>query len=117
MKRLVSFFAVLLVALVFVVGLCALSGCDEGTGRALTVDPSTVTLRGTTNTVMLMVTTNSLRDLSLPITWRVTNQALGSVVASEGPTAQYSRTSLRGLNVVVARDQYGAEGFATISQQ
>jgi hypothetical protein len=123
MKRVGFVCAVLVFAVAMVVGLCALSGCDEGTGRALTVTPETVRLAGATtnaaptNTVMLAVETNSLRSLSLPITWKVTNPALGSVVANDGATAQYSRTPARGINVVTASDQYGAEGFCTVNQE
>ena len=123
MKRVAFVSAVWVGVVLTVAGLCVLSGCKEGTGRALTVEPDTVTLTGAVsnaapvNTVMLAVNTNSLRELSLPITWEVTNPALGSVVANDGATASYSRTPLRGINVVTARDQYGAEGFCSVHQE
>jgi len=108
--------AIVLVAGVLA-GLLVSSGCDEGTGRSLTVEPATVTLGGTTNAVIFAVATNSLRELSLPIVWEVANPALGNIAVSEGASARYVGTTLRGINVVTARDQYGAEGFATINHE
>jgi len=106
-------------------------GCETGDGTAaLLVTPGTVYLSGTTNTVTLTVggaatTTNGatlatdggLRDLSLPLEWRVTNPALGTILESSGRIAVYARYAENGINTVIVKDQYDAEGFATIHQR
>jgi len=117
MKRPFSGLAAVVLVAGVLAGLLVWSGCDEGTGRSLTVEPATVTLGGTTNAVIFAVASNSLRELSLPIVWEVANPALGNIAVSEGASARYVGTALRGINVVTARDQYGAEGFATVNQQ
>lgn len=100
-----------------VVGLMV-SGCEETTGRALTISPANPpTLVGTSNSVVFTVQTNSLDSLSLPIQWRVSNPGLGSINAVGGLSAIYYRTGGGGDNIIIARDQYGAEGIATVHQR
>ncbi len=94
-----------------------LSGCEETTGRALTVTPTTASLTGTSNSVVFAVSTNSLRDLSLPLEWRVTNPGLGSINSVGGMSAIYQPSGAAGDNIIIVRDQYGAEGMATVNQQ
>jgi len=101
-----------------------LAGCDEGDGTAsLRVSPASTILSGSSNTVILAVVgsvtneSSGLRALSLPIEWRVTNPALGQILESSGTIAVYVRSPENGINTVVARDQYEAEGFATIHQR
>jgi len=115
------------------VGMCALAaafgllfaGCEDGSGTvALLLTPSSTTLSGRTNTVTFTVGggTNStadsgLRALSLPLEWWVDNPALGRIIAAGGTQATYTRTSQGGINVVRVRDQYDAEGYATVHQR
>ena len=114
--------------------LIALVGCDstDEAHDSLTVSPSAATLQNvndvvtltvgpslggtTTNVVSAVSTTGGLRDLSLPLTWSVVNPDLGQIVAASGRQAVYARTALPGINVVTVRDQYNAEGIATITQ-
>jgi hypothetical protein len=117
-----------LAAVVFA-GVCGMLmvGCETGDSTvALTVTPSQVTLTSTNSTVWFTVgntttgtntvTTSDLRDLSLPIEWRVSNPGLGVIVATDGRSAIYTRTPAGGVNIVTAKDQYGAEGLATVTQ-
>lgn len=103
-----------------------LVGCETGGASAsLTVDPSSVDLTGAatnsaTFTFTVVASTNDtvtgLRPLSLPLTWTVSDPSLGSIVTSAGLSAGYVPTSLSGVNVITVRDQYGAEGVATVAQ-
>ena len=100
------------------------SGCETGGGtRGLSVSPSSVnssnrseaitfTVGGDTNTT----TESGLRELSLPLTWRITNPMLGSIAASGGYSCTYVRNSTRGVQTIMVEDQYGAQGSATVDQ-
>lgn len=55
--------------------------------------------------------------LHLPLTWKVTNPALGQIYASSGTSALYVRNAGLGVNRVIVRDQYDNEGYATIEQK
>ena len=94
-----------------------LTGCEEGTSRALSISPSFALLQGGSNTVTFVVTTNTTQALSLPLEWSVVNPALGSIVARAGYGATYAANGNPGDNVIVVRDQYGAEGMATVRKQ
>lgn len=106
------------------------SGCETGDGTtALTVSPTEVTLISDTNSSATVMTatftvgssTNSLsgglRILSLPLEWSVTDPNLGSISAVGGTTAIYIRNNNVGVNTIIVRDQYGAEGVATVNQR
>jgi len=115
----------------FISAILILCGCESGEGTAaLTITPSAVYLSGTTNNVTLYVggtssgtngaavtTSGGLRSLSEPLEWRVTNPALGTILESSGNMAVYARYPANGVNTVIVKDQYDAEGFATIHQQ
>ena len=123
MKRAFVCFGSVVCCLLAVLFVGILVGCEDGSStRALTVSPSEVSLTLSNSTVTFAVeasgsnTTSGLSDLSLPLEWRVANEALGSIVGSEGTVAVYSRTTNSGVNIVTARDQYGAEGMATVNQ-
>ena len=119
-------------------GLLLLTGCEttDDTGAALTVTPSAPTLSGSTGTVRFEVgggqttptptnATNSVIsstaaadvDLSLPLVWSVSQPALGRITWSSGRSAIYTRSGGAGVNIVTVRNQYGAEGIATVTQQ
>ncbi len=96
-----------------VLGLFA-AGCDQGKDiKALTVTPAHVELTQNNETVRFSVT-DGLRDLSFPLTWDLSNRGIGSIVAREGADAEYVRLA-PGVNIVMVRDQYGAEGYATVT--
>lgn len=95
-------------------------GCEtDGDTVALVVTPSYVdlTTSGTNQTqTQTFTVTDGLRELSLPLEWRVSNPALGSIAEAGGTTASYITTGLPGDNSIIVEDQYGAEGVATIRQ-
>jgi hypothetical protein len=93
-----------------------MAGCDEADGtRPLTVTPGFVDLsQSTTNQTLTFTVTDGLRELSLPLEWSVSNPELGSIGASGGTTASYRSTGKKGDNTVFVRDQYDAEGVATV---
>jgi len=118
MKNVVSFACAVAFCVSIVISGFVLSGCEEAKGLSgLTIDPAATTLTREQTTVELTVTggiTN--RALALPLTWTVTDTALGRITHSGGLSAIYERTDHDGNNTVVARDQYENEGFATVLQ-
>lgn len=95
------------------------TGCETAEGlEGVNVTPSHVTLPEATNTVTftVVVTSNSTKQFTLPLTWSVTDPSLGTIVQSSGYTALYERTDKNGQNTVVVRDPYGSEGYAIVEQ-
>ncbi len=123
MKRSVAF------SLIFAIAACVLggflSGCETGGDTTgLTVTPSaynttnkseavTFTVAADTNTA----TESGLRELSLPLEWRVSNPLLGFISAQSGYSCTYVRNRANGIQTISVTDQYGAEGHATVDQQ
>ena len=104
---------------VLAAGLClAFTGCEEEGTVALTVEPSFVDISSTSSNIMQTFTvTAGLRDLSLPLEWSVSNSGLGDMASQGGNSASYVRTTgAHGDNSITVRDQYGAEGVATVRQ-
>lgn len=98
------------------IGLLLAVGCEEAGGLGtITVTPKTVTMRGTYNTEIFTASTDGA--LSLPLTWSVSDATLGSIVSSSGSNAVYRRTARVGSNVIIVKDQYNSEGYASVSQQ
>ena len=94
-----------------------MSGCENGDDTSgLVITPDTAELTLTNNAVLLTVATNSLRPLSLPLTWSVNNPALGNIQGQGGASAVYTRTPVDGSNVVTVEDQYGSRGIAVMNQ-
>lgn len=99
-----------------------LTGCEEAKGaHALTVTPSYIDLRvgmvTNTTSTQTFVVTNGLRELSLPLEWSVSNPELGSINHRGGNSASYiTYTGKSGDNTIFVKDQYDAEGVATIRQ-
>ena len=109
------------VSLCLALGLCFrfFVGCEAAKGLdGLTVNPSSVILTPGTNAVVFTVTLNTTNtlSLSLPLVWSVSNSSLGSIAGGSGFSAVYSATANLGQNIITARDQYGNEGFATVTQ-
>jgi hypothetical protein len=110
---------VLVVAAAAVVGLLIVGCEDGGAANLVNVSPAEVYMSAGTQVFTVADTTNSvsgLRSLSLPIEWSVSNPGLGSIIATDADSAVYSRTASAGVNIIIARDQYDAEGIATVIQ-
>lgn len=106
-------------AVVVAVASSLLAGCEEGKGtHALVVTPAYVDLTtSASNITQTFSVTGGLRELSLPLTWSVADQSLGRIGASGGVSASYfANTNLHGVNTIIVKDQYDAEGIATIKQ-
>lgn len=110
MKKVIWYFSSVALVLIIAISAVVPAGCETGSGAALTVS--------TSDNVTFTVDTNSVTkgDLALPLEWRVSNPALGTITSSSGYSAVYSRTSQSGVNVIIVEDQYGAEGMATVNQ-
>ncbi len=91
-------------------------GCDQGDDVAeLKLSPESVVLTSNHETVRFSVA-GGLRDLSMPLSWEVSDPQVGNIIAAEGTDAEYVRLS-HGINIVMVRDQYGAEGYATVNSR
>lgn len=115
-----SFCVCTLLAVVVAVVSSLLAGCEEGKGtHALVVTPSYVDLTTGTasNITQTFSVTGGLRELSLPLTWSVADLSLGKIGAAGGVSASYfANTNLHGVNTIIVKDQYDAEGIATVKQ-
>ena len=95
----------------------AIVGCHQVEGLvALQIDPPYTVLPLGSNSVILTVSGGSSNTLALPIQWEVLNTNLGYIAGASGYSALYVRHAANGDNAIVARDGYGNEGFATVSQ-
>jgi hypothetical protein len=111
--------AVALCGLAGIAGLALLgpAGCERSEDTTvITVRPNPVEITAP-NTAVLLTATGGLRALSLPLTWTVSNPAFGTIdPVYRGESAVYvSGTNSRCVNMVTVVDQYGAEGYATIT--
>ena len=127
MKQTSMMLACVGVLTLLVAGVLLNSGCEEASNtESLTVEPSFADLSGlgvvgsasnSTFTQTFTVDQRSLRELSLPLTWHVSNPALGDISSAGGRSASYSRKKdAHGDNSVLVEDQYGAQGVATVRQ-
>lgn len=96
----------------------SLTGCEEAENvRGIEVVPPYATLHptgGGSNTVQFTALVSG--PLALPLEWRVANPALGTIASSSGSNAVYVAHRQRGDNIIYVRDQYDAEGYATVHQ-
>ena len=108
-----------LVAFLAAAVLVLVPACEDGEGtHSLGVYPSYVELGTGTNHVVFSVSSNDLRSLSMPLTWWVEDGSLGAITTSGGASAVYTARSGRtGVNVVWVKDQYDAQGSATVEQK
>lgn len=93
------------------------AGCEQAEDTAvITIRPNPVEMTSP-NSAVLLTATGGLRSLSLPLTWTVSNTNFGTIdPVYRGDFAVYvSGTSNGVVNTVIVVDQYGAEGFATIT--
>lgn len=138
MKNIPVYLAVVAAAMAVSLGSVFLAGCEDAAGVwPLNVEPSYVDLSALTPVTVTDTNGNStttygsvsngtltqtftvtggLRELSLPLTWRVSDASLGNIAAAGGYSASYTRTDARGDNSVIVEDQYGAQGVATVHQ-
>ena len=101
-------------------GLWVLTGCESASGvDGVGISPAAVTLGGgSTNATSAVVFAAQVKDsLALPLSWRVSNSAVGIIISQSGSNATYKANAVTGENVVTARDQYGYEGSAIVTQQ
>lgn len=92
----------------------AAAGCEESQ-ETLNVEPSSVTLSPSTNSVIFQVTGEATNaTFATPITWTVSNPGLGTIANSSAFSALYVGGDGTGDNIVTARDNLGNEGFATV---
>jgi hypothetical protein len=109
-----------LVGLVVPVLMTALmTGCDEMERTGFQLRPDYVELTPGSNIVSFVafaVTTNSQTGLQLPLTWRVSDPSLGTIMPRQGRDALYVRSGAGGMNTVIAQDLAGNEGYATVKQ-
>lgn len=94
-------------------------GCEQASGtNALTVVPSYVDISSgiASNGTLTFTVTGGLRELSLPLEWSVSNPDLGEINSRGGNSASYVAYSASGNNTIYVRDQYDAEGVATVVQ-
>ncbi|MBT3191635.1 MAG: hypothetical protein HN341_03685 [Verrucomicrobia bacterium] len=117
MKRILSLLSFAGALTFVVVAAMVQVGCEEASGlNGLTITPSRVTLSTNTSVQTFSVTGGITNQLALPLAWGVSSAALGSISASSSSNALYSRTAANGENTVTVRDQYGNEGYATVTQ-
>lgn len=105
-------------------------GCEtiEG-GGGLNVSPAAVTLEasnsvrsvaftvgGTSTDTNGLVNLIGVGELSVPLTWSVSQPSLGHITSVAGLHAVYIGSGGKGVNVVTVEDQYGAQGVATVTQ-
>ena len=116
MQRVRWVFAGLLSGLAVAAAAWIVAGCEVGGGTySLTLTPAKADLTLRNETIAVAVS-GGLRDLSLPIEWRVSRPELGRIsTAFTGSTAVYVGRASEGVNVIVAEDQYGAVGVATVN--
>ncbi len=93
-------------------------GCEKAEGLlGLVLEPGAATLGEEDQTLLITVTGGVTNEsLALPLEWRVSNPALGSIEITGRASAIYRRTGRHGMNTVTARDQYKNEGFCVIEQ-
>lgn len=118
MKRIQYVVALCGVTLTIVLAALLQSGCEQATGlNGLQVDPSSATLTTNGQTTVFTVTGGITNEtLALPLSWRVSDEALGRITYSSGYSGVYQRTEVNGSNTIIVRDQYDNEGFATVQQ-
>lgn len=99
------------------------TGCESAEGTSgIGVYPSSVTVGGTSSntsqTVVFMADVTGSGNLALPLSWRVSNAELGTIVSASGSNATYrANEGRRGDNVITVTDQYGNDGSAIVMQK
>ncbi len=97
-----------------------LSGC-ESTTRQMTLEltPPSATLvpeGSVLFTARVPDAERETREIFLPLVWSVSDTGLGWIVNAAGSSAVYVAGTGEGVNTVTVRDQSGAEGIASVTQ-
>lgn len=102
-------------------GCWLMTGCESAEGTdGISLSPASVTLGGSSsNATSAVVFTASVKgSLALPLSWRVSNSTLGTIVSQSGSNATYRANEGRtGDNIITVSDQYGNEGSAVVAQE
>lgn len=123
----------LVVALVGAVVSFGLVGCEDGAksemsllvgvpditqdGKILYINPTLNTSNAEENAVVFVAKLSDTNDvIAYPLEWTVSDTTLGNIHGKGGDTAIYTRTNLRGSNVIKARDAQRREGVAVVTQ-
>lgn len=95
------------------------AGCETSEGtNGLDISPSTVMLGGSNAIRTVEFTAVISSSLALPLEWRVSNPAMGSIVGQSGSNAIYAANDgAVGRNVVTVKDQFKNEGSAVVTQE
>jgi hypothetical protein len=93
------------------------AGCKiaEEELRSLDVEPGYKELSGLERSFKLTAHTSG--PLGLPLEWYTMNPAIGDIVSASGSNAVYARGNDSGENVIIVKDAYDAEGYATVVQE
>jgi hypothetical protein len=91
-------------------------GCEQAKNISnVDVEPSQITLAGSSNVVQFTASTSGA--LALPLTWSVSDPSLGGFSSTAGSNAFYVRSVKNGDNVIFVRDQFDVQGSAVVSQR
>ena len=102
-----------------VVGVLTPAGCEstKSTDNVITVTPSSATVSNAGDVVTFAASFASTNvDLALPLTWTVSDGALGHIKSSAGLSAVYEAAAPGGNNVITVHDQGDSEGVAVVTQ-
>ncbi len=125
MKKILASMGFVVLALFVIIGMI---GCETTDGTSgLSISPSEAVLTNGARSVTFVVGSISTdtngdtvvtgaRELSVPLVWSVSKPSLGHITAIAGNKAVYEKTGGHGVNVITVRDQYDAEGIATVTQ-
>jgi hypothetical protein len=92
-----------------------LTGCEQTDSVAgVAITPSDLTMTSSNSVQQFSATPSG--PLGLPLEWSVQDPSLGAIVSSSGSNAVYASAGVIGNQVITCKDQYGAEGFATVHQ-
>jgi hypothetical protein len=92
------------------------SGCESAEGiEGLTVSPASVIVSNSSSSVSFTAFVDG--NMALPLEWSVSAPNLGTIVSHSGSNAVYkANKGVKGDNIITARDQYGNEGAAVVTQ-
>lgn len=93
-------------------------GCEtvEKFPSDMAIAPANATVTPSERSVVFTVYMSTSDDPALPISWSVSNPALGGFTSSSGASAVYRSSGHNGQNVVTATDRDGHVCAATVEQ-
>lgn len=103
------------------VAVVMLAGCEDASTKVvIVVTPAdaAVDVRGAvTLSASVPAAEAETRNLYYPLVWTVSNPEIGGLRDVAGNSAVYFAGNVAGVNTVTVRDQAGAEGIASVTQQ